>query len=101
MKVERFFKQQATWEKRTGTDDYGGNVYSSGKSIWVRWFSEDSVVRDDTSRQTTSVSRLSTLEPIKTGDRITDESARQREVIDVRLNRSVAGYFSHYVVYLA
>lgn len=100
MNVARLFRQSATLERRTTTDAYDGHAYATPVSIAVRWFTDNAVVLSDDRREVTSNARLSTLAVINPGDRVTDEAGRKREVIQVRLNRSTRGAFSHYVAYL-
>lgn len=99
--VDKFLRQTATWEARTGTDAHAGNTYGTAATIKVRWFTEHVVVRTSDRREITSSAHISCKEAVALGDRITDESGRAREVIDVRLDRDTRGNYSHRVAYLA
>lgn len=99
--VNKFLKQTASWEARTGTDAHSGNTYSTAVPIKVRWFTEHVVLRLSDRREVTSSAHISTKAAISTGDRITDEFGRAREIIDVRLDRDSRGNYSHRVGYLA
>jgi hypothetical protein len=98
--VARFFKQTAILERRTVTDAYNGTSYGPPSTIAVRWFTDASVVLTNERREVTSNARISTLAEVSVGDRVTDESGRQREVVQVRFNRGTRGDYSHRVAYL-
>jgi len=99
--TQRFLKQTATWEARTGTDAHSGNTYGASATIKVRWFTEHVVLRLANRREVTSSAHISTTATVNEGDRITDEFGRAREIVDVRINRDSRGALSHRVAYLA
>jgi len=105
--VQRFLRQEATLERRTGSDSYAGDTFDAPVTIAVRFFTETERVDNDGSASDAarSITRIastyvSTTASVSVGDRITDENGTARYVESVRKNRDVKGTFSHFVAAL-
>lgn len=98
--VTRFLRQTAVWKQRTGGDAYTGATYTTGTTIWVRWFDENQLINTDDETEVLSRAHISAREDLKVGDVIVDASGRDREILTVRLNRDTRGQTSHRVAYL-
>lgn len=98
--LEPYATQEATLERRSGTNNRGEPTYASPVTIAVRWYRENKLVLNDSGREVVASSHISTVADIDVHDKVTDWKGREQHVVQVRENFDVQGNFQHNVASL-